>query len=162
MPLPGDEIAALIDAHAAALRLWLAGRCASADDAVQEAFCRLAMQDPPPDRPAAWLYRVAGNLAGKQRVGDQRRQRREAERAVPEAFHSDPSARLEQGEALAAVMRLEYPLREVLVARLWGQMTLAEIGEVCGISPATAMRRYEAALRKCVRSWNNARPDTIE
>ena len=148
MPLPGTAIAALINAHAAALRLWLAPQCASPDDAVQEAFCRLAVQDPPPDRPAAWLYRVARNLAGKQRVGDQRRQRREAERAVPEAIHSDPSSRLEQGEALAAVMRLKDPLREVLVARLWGQMTLVEIGEVCGISPATAMRRYEAALEQ--------------
>ena len=120
------------------------------------------MQDTPPDRPAAWLYRVARNLAGKQRVGDQRRKRREAERAVPEAFHPEPSARLEQGEALAAVMRLEDPLREVLVARLWGEMTLVETGELCGISAATAMRRYEAALAKFARSWNHARTNPIE
>ena len=48
---------------------------------------------------------------------------------------------------MAAVGRLSEEMREVLVARIWGQMTLEEIGKICGISAATAMRRYEAALK---------------
>jgi RNA polymerase sigma-70 factor (ECF subfamily) len=147
MPLRAEEIAGLIDQHAAALRLWLGSRCASPEDAVQEAFCRLANVEPPPDRPAAWLYRVARNLADKQRTSDGRRQRRERMRATPESFQVDPAAGLERAEAMAAVGRLSDELREVLVARIWGQLTLDEVGKVCGISTATAMRRYEAALK---------------
>ena len=67
-------------------------------------------------------------------------------RATAESFQADPAARLEQAEAMAAVGRLTGDLREVLVARIWGQLTLDEVGKLCGISTATALRRYEAAL----------------
>jgi RNA polymerase sigma-70 factor (ECF subfamily) len=148
MPLTAEDIAALIDEHAAPLRLWLAGRCASPEDAVQEAFTRLTIQPQRPDRPAAWLYRVARNLADKQRLADQRRARREAARATPEAIEPNLAAGLEQAEALAAVAALADGLREVLVARIWGAMTLDEIGRLCGVSTATALRRYETALEQ--------------
>jgi DNA-directed RNA polymerase specialized sigma24 family protein len=42
---------------------------------------------------------------------------------------------------------LEQELREVLVARLWGRLSLEEVGKLCGISTATAFRRYEASLQ---------------
>lgn len=42
---------------------------------------------------------------------------------------------------------LEDGLREVLVARIWGELPFEEIGNLCGISTATAFRRYEAALK---------------
>ena len=37
-------------------------------------------------------------------------------------------------------------LREVLVARIWGQLSFEEIAGLCHISAATAWRRYQAAL----------------
>ena len=49
-------------------------------------------------------------------------------------------------ETIEAVESLEGELREVLVARIWGRMSLEEIGALCGISIATAHRRYRAAL----------------
>jgi DNA-directed RNA polymerase specialized sigma24 family protein len=49
---------------------------------------------------------------------------------------------------LDAVEQLEEPLRQVLLARIWGGMTLEEVAELCGISTATAFRRYRAALEE--------------
>ena len=55
MPLDAVQLAQLIEGQAACLRLWIRSRCASGEDVVQEAFCRLAVQDPPPENPVAWL-----------------------------------------------------------------------------------------------------------
>lgn len=146
MPLNASQLAELIDSHAATLRLWVRSRCAAAEDVVQEAYCRLATQEPPPDNPVAWLYRVCRNLAERQRRTDQRRQNREtvrAEQVAPVGERVDP---LELAETLEAVERLDDDLRDVLVARIWGGLSFEEVAGLCGISTATACRRYHAAL----------------
>lgn len=148
MPLDAEELGTLIANHAASLRLWIRSRCAASEDVVQEAFCRLATQEPPPDNPVTWLYRVSRNLAEKQRLADHRRKRREQDRAQSIGTASNPTDGLELQEALAAVEQLSDDLREVLVARVWGQLSLEEVGQLCGISTATAFRRYEAALKE--------------
>src|SRR5437773_1191586 len=84
MPIDAAHLASLIESQAASLRLWVRSRCASPEDAVQEAFCRLAVAEPPPVNPVAWLYRVARNLAERQRLADARRRKREQTRAWPE------------------------------------------------------------------------------
>lgn len=147
MPLSAAQLADLIRAHAGALRLWVGRVCSSSEDVVQEAFCRLACQEPPPDNPVAWLYRVCRNLAQKQRLSDERRRGREERHARYEIAVSDPSHELEIAETVAAVQELEEELREVLVARIWGQLPFEEIGRLCGVSTATAFRRYEGALK---------------
>ena len=147
MPIDALQLAKLIECQAASLGLWVRGRCASPDDVVQEAFCRLAVAEPPPENQVAWLYRVCRNLAEKQRLADARRKTREQARARPEVTGggTDP---IELAETLAAVENLEPELREVVVARLWGQLSLEEIGKLCGISTATAFRRYEEAVQE--------------
>jgi RNA polymerase sigma-70 factor (ECF subfamily) len=147
MPLDVAQLARLIESHAGSLRLWVRSRCASGEDVVQEAFCRLALQEPPPENPVAWLYRVCRNLAEKQRLSDKRRHERERAWAEFESATTDPADSLEMVETLAAVEALDDELREVLVARVWGQLSLEEVGELCGISTATAFRRYQAALQ---------------
>lgn len=117
-----------------------------AEDVVQEAFCRLATADPPPDQPAAWLYRVARNLAENDRKSRQRRRNREQNVAVSEASHADPAEQLHAAEVLEAVSQLDDLLCDVLTARIWGQLTFDEIGDLCDISAATASRRYRDAL----------------
>jgi len=146
MRLTATQLAELIDSQAGSLRLWVRARCASPEDAVQEAFCRLAMEDPPPDNSVAWLYRVARNVAENQRLSDQRRREREQSRAQMVTKEGGPTDCLELAETLAAVERLPDELREVLVARIWGQLSLEEVGRLCGIATATAFRRYQAAL----------------
>ena len=146
MPLDAAQLAQLIDSQAGSLRLWVRARCASPEDVVQDAFCRLAVEDPPPRQPIAWLYRVCRNLAEKQRLSDRRRLRRERATAQMEASVLDPGVPLELDEMLVAVNQLDSELREVLVARIWGQLSFEEIAGLCHISAATAWRRYQAAL----------------
>ena len=146
MPLDAARLAQLIESQAGSLRLWVRSRCASPDDVVQEAFCRLAVVDPPPQQPVAWLYRVCRNLAEKQRLSDLRRRRRERATAQTEASSIGYGDSLELEETLAAVNLLDHELREVLVARIWGRLSFEEIAGLCRISAATAWRRYQAAL----------------
>jgi RNA polymerase sigma factor (sigma-70 family) len=146
MPLDAAQLAELIDRQAESLRLWIGSRCAAAEDIVQEAFCRLASQSPPPENPVAWLYQVCRNLAEKQRRSDTRRSQRENACAVEETGAAVPADPLELAEAVKAVELLDDDLREVLVARIWGGLALEEIAQMCAISTATAHRRYHAAL----------------
>lgn len=146
MPIESSQLAHLIDRHGGVLRVWVGRRCMAGDDVVQEAFCRLATQEPVPDNPVAWLYRVCRNLAEKQRKSDERRRRRETMRAQADTMSHPNSDPAEISEVMEAVSQLESEMKDVLVARLWGQMSLEDVAELCGISTATAFRRYEAAL----------------
>lgn len=154
MPLSAEQLAALVDRHAVPLQIWLGRRCVAADDVVQEVFCRLATLEPPPEQIAAWLYRAARNLAENQRIAGKRRLAREHGAAVAEAVVNDPSRRLIADEVVDAVLRLGDPLREVLTARIWGQLTFDQIGVLCGISTATASRRYRDALDQLRRQMD--------
>ena len=146
MPIDSTQLAQLIDRHGGVLRVWVGRRCLASDDVVQEAFCRLATQEPVPDNPVAWLYRVCRNLAENQRKSDERRRRRETMRAQADTMPHPNSDPAEISEVMEAVQQLDSELKDVLVARLWGQMSLEEVAKLCGISTATAFRRYEAAL----------------
>ena len=148
MPLSAEQISALIERHAVPLQIWIGRRCQGAEDVVQEAFCRLAVVEPPPERVVAWLYRAARNVAENQRVAGQRRRAREKRAAAAEAVDDDPLKQLIADEVLASVLRLDVSLREVVTARIWGQLTFEEIGTMCGISTATASRRYRDALEQ--------------
>lgn len=148
MPLPPERIAALVDEHAVPLRIWVGRRWEEPEDIVQEAFCRLAAMHPPPQRPAPWLYRVARNLAANEGVFRRRRKARERRVAASEQYVHDPAEAVLASDAVRAVMWLESGLREVVVARIWGQLTFDEIGRLCGVSTATASRRYRSALEE--------------
>lgn len=148
MPIDATQLARLIDEHAVSLRLWAAGRCGWPDDAVQDAFCRLARVDPLPDNPVAWLYRVVRNCAEKQRLAESRRRHREQAYSRSEAIENNPSSSLEAKEVVRALEQIAPEYREVVIARIWGQMSLAETAELCGISTATAFRRLNDALEQ--------------
>src|SRR5688572_14986392 len=121
MPIDAVQLAKLIESQAASLALWVRGRCPAGEDVVQEAFCRLAAAEPPPENQVAWLYRVCRNLAEKQRLADRRRREREEARARPEVAAAGTADPIELAETLAAVETLDTELREVVVARVWGQ-----------------------------------------
>ena len=146
MPLDAAQLADLIDAQAATLRLWVRSRCASPEDAVQEAFCRLASQELPPDNPVAWLFQVCRNQADKQRHTDERRRNRETAHVQNRTLLNETTDPLELAETVSAVEQLDSHLQEVLIARIWGGLSLEDVAKLCGISTATACRRYQAAL----------------
>jgi RNA polymerase sigma-70 factor (ECF subfamily) len=141
-----DRLARLLDEHAAALALFAAQWTDAPDDCVQEALIRLTGQSAWPDNDVAWLYRVVRNQAINQARSSDRRRRHEA-----------IAVRLRQEEAVAtcgidvhmlamALESLDPALREIVIAKVWGKLTLEQIAEVFGGSKSNAHRRYETAL----------------
>jgi RNA polymerase sigma-70 factor (ECF subfamily) len=132
-----------------ALTLYARQWCDSPEDAVQEALVRLAEQPVTPARLAPWLYRVTRNLAISQGRAARRRRRRETRAADGKAwFTSQPQPALDAEAATAALEKLSGEAREVVVARIWGELTFEQIAEVTGLSTTTAHRRYAEGLER--------------
>lgn len=139
-------LAELIDRHAAALALFARQWCAAPDDVVQDAFCRYVVQVPSPNDPAAWLFRVVRNLAMDAGKADRRRRAREGRVAKVEWFAEAEIDGLDAEAAVAALESLPAEPREVIVARLWGGLTLEQVAAATGCSVSTAHRRYETGI----------------
>jgi RNA polymerase sigma factor (sigma-70 family) len=95
-----------------------------------------------------WVYRVVRNAAVSASRSAARRTRRETATARRREPWFDP-APPEQPDATAATVALaQLPLeqREVIVARLWGRLSLEQIAELTGASTSTVHRRYQAGL----------------
>ncbi len=147
-------------------RQWV-GSVADAEDVVQEAFVRFWRRDLS-IRNRALLYSAVRSAALDLIRRDSRRARREtaafgeAERTVQPQFEQlDDSQR----ELALAVDRLPREQREVLVMKIWSEMTFAEIGETLEISQNTAASRYRYALASLKKSLHAERatsgaPDT--
>ncbi len=121
---------------------------ADAEDIVQEAFVRFwRKQHSIQNR--ALLFATVRSISFDTLRRDARRARREAD-AVAEADQSAPpqfNFATESQQALAlAIDRLPEEQREVLVMKIWNELTFAEIAEVLGISQNTAASRYRYAL----------------
>jgi RNA polymerase sigma-70 factor (ECF subfamily) len=137
----------LLDEQGGALALYAAQWTAAADDCVQEALLELARQPMLPRNVVAWLYRVVRNRAISEFRATQRRMQREdlAGRLRQRADNS-PADAVSAEEVAATLEGLEASLREVVVARIWGQLRFEEIAELAGCSTSTVHRRYEAGL----------------
>jgi RNA polymerase sigma-70 factor (ECF subfamily) len=132
--------------HAPALRLYARQWADSAEDLIQDAFVRLACQAPPPEQVLPWLYRVIRNQALTNYRSETQRRQRERRSNGPVHWFASVDSRLEAQEAKQMLGELPLDLREVVVARLWGGLTFAEVAELVGCSLATAHRYYEAGL----------------
>lgn len=144
-----EALAETIDRHAAALVLFARQWCGGAEDVVQEAFVRLHGQRTPPDDSRAWLFACVRNGAISCGRAERRRRRREAVVGgrAPAWFDPDGDAGgLDAEAAVLALGRLPDEQRETVVAHLWGGLTFEAVGELTGVSAATAFRRYRAAL----------------
>jgi RNA polymerase sigma factor (sigma-70 family) len=139
-------LAELINRHAAALALYARQWCSAPEDAVQDAFCRFVVQQPPPADPAAWLYRVVRNLAIDAGKTERRRRHREGRVARVEWFTEAEVDGLDAESAIAALQSLAPENREMIVARLWGGLKFEQIAEAAGCSVSTVHRRYEAGI----------------
>ncbi|HEY1380967.1 MAG TPA: sigma-70 family RNA polymerase sigma factor [Gemmataceae bacterium] len=143
-----DVLGRLLDAHAAALALYARQWTAAPEDAVQEAFLKLAARSAPPADPVAWLYAVTRNLARTAGRSERRRRHHEAAAAArsPAWFVPAEGTALDAEAAAAALGGLPAEEREVVVARVWGGLSFEQIGGLIGASAATAHRRFAAGL----------------
>lgn len=146
--LDPETLGRLLDQHAAALELYAAQWSNAPEDIVQEAFLELTRQSPLPEQIVPWLYRVVRNRAVS--VARSRHRRRRHELAAAEVmtswFEMNEAATLDGQTATEALQSLPAEQREVIVARIWGELTFEQIAEVTDMSPSTAHRRYETAL----------------
>lgn len=158
--LTAEELGRLIDRYAGPLELFARQWTTDASDVVQESFMALITTNPLPDRPVAWLYRTVRNRALNSLRADRRREHHERQTAKEVTWiATNAMTAIESDELQAALALVPEDQREVIVARLWGDLTYQDIAGIIGTSVSTVHRRYEAGienLRKRIMSpWTN-------
>jgi RNA polymerase sigma-70 factor (ECF subfamily) len=157
-----DDVRQLYDRHSSALLGYasaITGERAAAEDVVHQVFLKMMKGNLLPSEPAAYLFRAVRNAALNARRNGMRHVQLDREQAWFEA-----SGDKETGMALqAALLQIPAEQREVVVLRVWCEMTLAEIGEILEASPNTVASRYRyglSKLRELMRPYEakNGRP----
>ena len=121
---------------------------ADAEDIVQDAFVRFWRKEHSIEN-RALLFATVRSVALDLLRRDARRARREATAALEVEQSTQPQFDFDDGsrqELAAAVDRLPVEQREVLVMKIWNELTFAEIGQALAISQNTAASRYRYAL----------------
>ena len=129
-------------------RQWVHS-AADAEDIVQDAFVKFWRRNHNVQN-RALLYATVHSTALDLIRRDSRRARREREAIADLEQAVEPEFRTEDESqrALAMAMeRLPNEQREVLVMKIWNELSFAEIGQALGISQNTAASRYRYALR---------------
>ena len=119
-----------------------------AEDIVQEAFVRF-WRNQHSIQNRGLLFATVRSVALDLLRRDARRARREATAILDTEQTTEPH--FDGDDDLSALLptrsdRLPREQREVLVMKIWNELTFAEIGEVLGISQNTAASRYRYAL----------------
>ena len=128
-------------------RQWVHS-AADAEDVVQEAFVKFWRRHHNIEN-RALLYAAVRSIALDFIRRDKRRTQREAtafaeaEPAIKPQFEWEDET---QSTLAAAVGSLPHDQREVLVLKIWNELTFNEIGSALGISQNTAASRYRYAL----------------
>ena len=121
---------------------------ADAEDIVQDAFVRFWRKEHSIQN-RGLLYATVRSVALDLLRRDARRTRREASASLDMEQTTLPQFDFDDGsqrELAAAIDRLPAEQREVLVMKIWNELTFAEIGSVLAISQNTAASRYRYAL----------------
>ena len=125
-----------------------------AEDIVQEAFVKFWRRNHNIEN-RALLYAAVRSIALDFIRRDKRRARREAsafaeaEPAIEPQFEWEDET---QSALAAAVGSLPHDQREVLVLKIWNELTFNEIAGALGISQNTAASRYRYALANLKKS----------
>jgi RNA polymerase sigma-70 factor (ECF subfamily) len=128
-------------------RQWLDP--SDAEDVVQEAFIKLMRQNIAPDNVKAWLYCLVRNEAINRLRQRQRHQNRANDVAFMQAgwFERESGNPLDADAAEKALSGLADDLREVVVLKIWGEMTLKEMGVVLSQPVSTVFHKYQTAMQ---------------
>jgi RNA polymerase sigma-70 factor (ECF subfamily) len=139
----------LYEAKAAGLVLY--GRAlglshGEAEDVVQETFMALLQLPCKPDDPEHYCLRAFRNRALNHRRGFWRRLAREWESV--RWFEHAPDTDGAEAEAMRRLAELPAAQREVIVLKIWHELTFEAIGNMLDISPNTAAGRYRYGIQK--------------
>jgi RNA polymerase sigma-70 factor (ECF subfamily) len=142
-----------IERHGPALilfaRQWSASP-ADAQDAAQNGFLKFWQSRSQARDEVAFLYACVRRAAMDLGRADRRRGNREVAAARPElSAFEPPLERAERQDAIeAALNQLPGDQREVVVMKIWGGLTFAQIAEALGVPLNTAASRYRYALTR--------------
>jgi RNA polymerase sigma-70 factor, ECF subfamily len=145
--LTHEKVQELYRQHGPALLAYgasLLGDYAAAEDVLHQLFLKLLTMKTPPEEPRLYLFKAVRNrclnvLRGRTRLASLDHQE----------WLVKPEGMIEAGlEVEKAIRELPPEQREVVVMRVWGEMTLAEAAEVLEIPLNTAASRYRYALGK--------------
>jgi len=124
-----------------------------AEDAVQVALLKFLRefgtgQGLLPDNPIGWLFKVVRNEQNhrfrKEKICREHNQRYAETREA--WFVPTPETTIDAQSAAESLRKLPRENREVIVAKIWGDMSFEEIAELLGTSRSTAHRRYVEGL----------------
>ena len=132
-------------------RGWLAA--GQAEDVVQDVFIRLMGQRSEPGNVKAWLFRCVRNEAMSQLRRRTRHKKYQHQVAVEQRrgdrsgwFESKADDLIDARLVQSILETLAPDKREVIMLRIWGQMTLREVAEILGSPLSTVHSRYQAGL----------------
>jgi RNA polymerase sigma factor (sigma-70 family) len=146
-----QQVAGMVVERSAALALyarqWL--DAASADDVVQEALVALLAERHPPLDPIAWMFRAVRNAAiDHARAASRRRQREQfVAKERREWFEPTAHALIDAQLAEQKLRQIPLELRQVVIMKIWGELSFAQIGQIMRLSPSTVHERYASALQ---------------
>ncbi len=123
-----------------------------AEDVLQDTFAALLKVKESPAQPQHYILRAYRNRSLNYRRNWWRRFRAEWESAQ----WFEPSAAENPKEAAAMRCLAELPVeqREVIVLKIWQELTFEEIGQVLELSPNTAAGRFRYGMEKLRRGMN--------
>jgi RNA polymerase sigma-70 factor (ECF subfamily) len=131
-----------------------------AEDAVQTALLRFLQEfglrefstggKALPDNPTGWLFKVVRNERNhrfrKEKVRREHNQRYAEMRET--WFIPTPETTIDAQAAAESLRKLPLENREVIVAKIWGDLSFEEIAELLGTSRSTVHRRYVEGLKE--------------
>ena len=151
-----------LDRHGPALvlfaRQWSATRF-DAEDAVQNGFLRFWRTRNAAREHLPYLYACVRSAAMDLSRGERRRDRRESatEPADLPAFEFPLERREREAAIEAALNQLPGDQREVVVMKIWGGLTFAQIAAALSVPLSTAASRYRYALSRLADELSEVR-----
>jgi len=147
MDVPPISIQGLWNAHVRGLILYArqwADR--DAEDVIQDAFLKLLPATPPPDDPKAWLYRVVRNTA----IDRRRKSRWFRPPPLENWFENlpDKSEPFDGVELTQLLETLPESCREIVIAKIWGNLTFKEIAELTGRPISSVHHEYQGGIER--------------
>ncbi len=159
MRSPRDEFEELLDRHGRWLLLFARGLSApDPESLVQDAFVRLWLRVEAGVEiadPGAYLATIVRNARSRQARNDRQWQQGGSDwfENLPSPAESEWSA----GDVQQLVAQLADEQREVVILKIWGEMTFEQIAAALGIPMNTAASRYRYALAN-LRAIEGAKP----
>ena len=152
----------LLRRYSGPLNLYAAQRCSHPEDVVQEAFLELFKLAEPPENLSAWLFTVVRNKSYSARRTERRRANHEQQSANPQSLLVEESLdnRLDADEVSRLVGELSEEEREIVILKLWGELTFDEIAALTTLSASTCHRRYQDALEQIKQKMGVSCPNS--